>query len=152
PRPAGRSRAELPAGPPTVRVAPADAQRPARRDRGHARRCPDPGGRAAAQRAHARGDPVRPALQRRELVAGGNVLPVLWPPRDLLGDLRRYHAAPGADGHVPPARLPARAVRERAGVPRGRARSDGPGPRPEPAPPDGNFSPRVEREGSGLDG
>src|SRR5216684_294988 len=152
PRPAGRSHAELPAGPPAVRGAPAHAQRAARRDRRHARRCCHPGGRAAAQRAHARGDPLRPALQRGELVAGGNVLPVLRPPRDVLGCLRRYHTAARADGHVPPARLPARAVRERAGVPRGRARSDGPGPRTEPTPPDGNFSPRVEREGSGLDG
>ena len=85
--------------------------------------------RAAAERVRPRRDPLRPALQRRQLVAGRHVLPLLRPARDLLGRLRRLRPAAGGDGPVPPARLPARPLRQLAGVPR----SSGSTGRPWPA-------------------
>jgi membrane-anchored protein YejM (alkaline phosphatase superfamily) len=83
----------------------AQIQRVARRDRRHARRCLDARGRAAALRARARRDPVRPALQRRHRVAGRDVLAVLRDSRDVLRRDRGPCAPTGADGPDPTAGL-----------------------------------------------
>ena len=151
-RPAGRRRAALPAGSSSVRAASSPPQRPARGDRWHARRRTDFHGRSQAHCVRVGRGPVRPTLQRRERVATRDVLPLLWPSRDLLARLCQFRSAAGAHGSLSTARLSARRVRERAGVQQGRrARSDGPRAHPQPASRDGIALSRAEREGQNLD-